>query len=360
MVQGAVAIVAADVVDDQDLAALKNYHHEAIAMKITQVDLYQVEIPLIPAIAKYTQKIYDITICRMQTSEGLTGIGETAVYHLTPSGRASLEQKAASFKDKDPLALDPFGEPGLFECALLDIAGQAYGIPMHRFFGQKVRDRVPVSYWSVPMEAEDTAREAEVGARLGFKNHKLKARSWNIVETVRLMKEAAGPDYTVGVDPNCEFKHLHVATRLAAELEAFGTVSMFEDPVLKDHLDWYRLLRQKTHIPIALHFGAPQAQGARPCHGRDLLTALKAECIDYANLGGTALEIKDAAAVAAADDIPVWVQMGGVCLGVLAAYSVHIQSTIPNATLPCDELPFVRIADVLGGSLVLGHWFSDT
>ena len=50
--------------------------------------------------------------------------------------------------------------------------------------------------------------------------------------------------------------------------------------------------------------------------------------------------------------------MGGVCLGVLAAYSVHVQCTIPNATLPCDELPFVRVDDVLGGSLVLeeGHF----
>ena len=327
-------------------------------MKIAQVDLYQVEIPLIPAIAKYTQKIYDITICRIQTDEGLEGIGESAVYHLTPADRAPLEQRAASYVGKDPLALDPFGEPGLFECALLDIAGQAYGLPVYRFFGPKVRDRVPVSYWSVPMEAEDTAAEAEVGARLGFTNHKLKARSRNIVETVRLMKEAAGPDYTVGVDPNCEFRHVHVAARLAAELEPFGTVSVLEDPVLKDHLDWYRLLREKTHLPIALHFGAPQAKGARPCQSSDVLAALKAECIDCATLGGTAQEVKAAAAVAAAAEVPVWVQMGGVCLGVLAAYSVHVQATIPNATLPCDELPFVRIADVLGGSLALekGHF----
>ena len=50
--------------------------------------------------------------------------------------------------------------------------------------------------------------------------------------------------------------------------------------------------------------------------------------------------------------------MGGGCLGVLAAYSVHVQCTIPNATLPCDELPFVRVTDVLGGSLMLkdGHF----
>ena len=327
-------------------------------MKITQVDLYEVEVPLIPAIAKARVKIYDITICRMMTDEGIEGIGESAVYTLNDADRAALRAQADSYLGRDPLAMQPIGEPMLFECALLDITGQAYGIPVHRFFGPKVRDRVPVSYWSSPMEPEHTAAEAEVGARLGFTNHKLKARSWNIVETVRLMKAAVGADYTVGVDPNCEFRHLHVATRLAEELEPFGTVSVLEDPVLKDHLDWYRMLREKTHIPVAQHFGAPQAKRDRPCQSGDVLKALKAECIDGACLGGTAQEILAAAAVLEADDLPCWVQMGGVCLGVLAAYSVHLQSTIRNATLPCDELPFVRDADVLGGSLVLdkGHF----
>ena len=87
------------------------------------------------------------------------------------------------------------------------------------------------------MEPHETAAEAEAGTRLGFANHKLKARSWNIMETVRLMKEAVGGDYTVGVDPNTEFRLPHVAARLAAELELFGTVSVFEDPVLKHNLD---------------------------------------------------------------------------------------------------------------------------
>jgi len=327
-------------------------------MKITQVDLYPVEVPLIPAIAKSLPKIYDITICRMVTDEGIEGIGESAVYHLDAADRQELKAKADSYIGQDPLEIEAIGQPMLFECPLLDISGQAYGIPVHRFFGPKVRDRVPVSYWSCPMEADETAAEAEVGARMGFTNHKLKARSRNIVETVRLMKEAVGPDYTVGVDPNTEFRYLHVASRLAESLESFGTVSVLEDPILKDHLDWYRLLREKTHIPVALHFGAPQAKRDRPCRAGDVLKALKAACIDSACLGGTSQEIQAAAAVLAADDVPCWVQMGGVCLGVLATYSVHLQCTIPNATLPCDELPFVRTADVLGGGLGLekGHF----
>jgi L-alanine-DL-glutamate epimerase-like enolase superfamily enzyme len=52
------------------------------------------------------------------------------------------------------------------------------------------------------------------------------------------------------------------------------------------------------------------------------------------------------------------VQLGGLYLGVKTAYSVHLQSTIPNATLPCDELPFIRVADVLEEGLGLkdGHF----
>ncbi|MCC7265067.1 MAG: hypothetical protein IT369_21385 [Candidatus Latescibacteria bacterium] len=311
-------------------------------MKISAVDLYEVEIPLIPPIAKYYPKIYDITLCRISTSEGLVGWGEYQ------GKRQVLATHGAALVGQDALALDPYAQPDAFTCALLDLAGQAYGVPVHRFFGTKVRDRVPVSYWSCPMEPHETAAEAEVGARLGFSNHKLKARSWNIVETVRLMKERAGADYTVGVDPNTEFRLPPIAARLAAQLEPFGTVAVFEDPVLKDNLDWYRLLREKTHIPIALHLGAPA----------DVLRALKAECIDYVNLGGTALQVRKTAAIAEAAEVPCWVQMGGLCTGILAAYSVHLQSTLPNATLPCDELPFTRVADVVAGSLVLdqGHF----
>ena len=156
-------------------------------MKITQVDLYEVEIPPIPPIAKYMPKIYDITLCCVQTDEGIEGWGE---YQGTPSAH---EGTAQSYIGQDVFGLDPFAQPDAFTCALLDITGQAHGIPVHRFFGQKVRDEVPVSYWSCPMEPHETAAQAEVGARLGFTNHKLKARSWNIVENGASHKGGGGP-----------------------------------------------------------------------------------------------------------------------------------------------------------------------
>jgi len=202
-------------------------------MKITQVDLYQVEIPLIPPIAKYFPKIYDITLCRIQTDEGIEGVGESDFYELTPQMRSLFEEKASSYIGKDPLKIDPFSEPSMFECAFLDIAGQVYGIPIHQFFGKKVRDRVTVSYWSCHMEPFETADEAEVSVGLGFKNHKLKAQSHDIVKTVRMIREKVGSGYNICVDPNTEFNSLDVANRLAGELEPFGIVSVLEDPMLQ-------------------------------------------------------------------------------------------------------------------------------
>ena len=307
-------------------------------MKITRAELFEVEIPPIAPIARYMPKVYDITLCRLRTDEGLEGWGEYQ------GKRAGQLERVEALVGKDPLALDAFQEPDFVACALLDIVGQAHGLPLHRFFGAQVRDKVPVSYWSCPMEPEETAAEAKAGADLGFSNHKIKGRTWNVVETVRRMKDAAGAAYTVGVDPNTQFGLLPQAARLAAELEPFGTVAVFEDPMLKNNLAWYRMLREKTHIPVALHLGAPAG----------VLAALKAECVDYLNVGGSALQVRKAAALAEAADVPVWVQMGGLCTGVLAAYSVHLQATLPNATLPCDELPFTRVADVLHEGLELG------
>jgi L-alanine-DL-glutamate epimerase-like enolase superfamily enzyme len=315
-------------------------------MKITHVDLYEVEIPPKPPLVHYYPKIYDITLCRLRTDEGLEGWAE---YQGKPARHA---QAAQALVGQDPLLLDPFGQPDPLTCALLDIHGKAMGVPMSRFFGTRVRERVPVSYWSWHMTPKEVAAQAEEGARLGFTHHKIKGRPHDVVEMVRMMKAAAGPDYRIIVDPNTTFEYVHVAARLARELEEIGTVDVFEDPILKDNLDWYRLLREKTTIPQALHLGDPAG----------VLKTLKAECVDYLCLGGPALQVRQTAGMAAAANVPIWVQMGGSCLGVLTAYSLHLQSTLANATMPCDEHPFKRVDDVVTEGLVLeaGHFHVPT
>jgi len=313
-------------------------------MKITNVEAIHINPKLCARNANQKPRFSGIdtqTVFKITCDNGVVGWGDCR-------GHVEAKDQMERMVDRNPVDfLMANINPGL-SGAIYDAVGKHLEVPAYKLIGEKVRDQVPVSYWSRPMEPHETAAEAEVGARLGFSCHKLKARPWNIVETVKLMKLAAGPDYTVGIDPNQKFRLVHIAARLAQELEPFGTVANFENPMLKKHLDWFRLLREKTHIPIALHANSPE----------EVLNAIKAESIDYVNLSGSALEIKKAAAIAEAADVPCWVQLGGLCLGVKAAYSVHLQATIANATLPCDELPFIRVADVLDEGLGLenGHF----
>ena len=83
------------------------------------------EIPPIPAIAKYFPKIYDITVCRITTDEGLEGAGEC---QGTPD---LIRRNADDLVGQDPLAIDPFGQRDIFTCALLDIAGWEVTVYLH-------------------------------------------------------------------------------------------------------------------------------------------------------------------------------------------------------------------------------------
>ena len=61
-------------------------------MVITNIDLYEIDAPAIPPVAKY-RPLYNLLICRIQTDEGIEGIGEL---HGRPD---TLEKEVAGFLD---------------------------------------------------------------------------------------------------------------------------------------------------------------------------------------------------------------------------------------------------------------------
>ena len=40
--------------------------------------------------------------------------------------------------------------------------------------------------------------------------------------------------------------------------------------------------------------------------------------------------------------MPIWLQIEGHCYDIQAAYNIHLNAVIPNATLAQDTLPFLR------------------
>lgn len=306
-------------------------------MKITSIERYVTAVPHIPSIEKSRPGHYrenPITIVEVRTDEGLTGLGE--------GGRGDLmEGVEEAWVGKDPLAVDLPSMGGAMAMACYDIAGKAYGVPACRLMGARHWIKVPVGWWSPPLEPAEFAAMAEEGARLGYKTHKLKARPWSIVETVELMTRAAGPEYGIIVDPNFSFGDLATSLRLAGQLEGYN-IQAFEDP-FRYRPGWhqYHHFRQHSTIPLAPHLHDPE----------QVMSAIRADAADAFNLGGSVESVQVMAGMAGAAGLPVWLQVVGLGLGVSGAYGTHVHAVIPNATIPSDSLHFTRESDLIGGAL---------
>lgn len=306
-------------------------------MKITRIEQFATAVPHIPQIQKSRPTDYKdrpIVILKVHTDEGIYGLGE--------GGRGERFDKIeAQWVGVDPLKANLTTMGGAMCMALFDIVGKALGVPAHRLMGSKHWDRVPVGYWSPPLEPEEFAQMAEMGVRQGFKTHKLKARPWNIVRTAELMARAAGPDYAIIVDPNFTFGDLYTSLKLAAQLEKYN-IRAFEDPF--QYLPgWhqYRDFRGHTPIPLAPHLG----------EARLVMSAIRAEAADCFNLGGTVEQVLIMAGMAEAAGLPVWLQVVGLGLGISGAYGTHVHAVVRNATIPSDCLHFSREDGLIGGAL---------
>ncbi|MFQ6044134.1 MAG: mandelate racemase/muconate lactonizing enzyme family protein, partial [Candidatus Poribacteria bacterium] len=252
------------------------------------------------------------------------------------------EAIAARYVGRNLWDIDLASESFAFQCAFYDLAGQALGVPAYKLIGAKCRDRVELAYWSPPMPAEVTVAEAERAVKMGFRVHKLKARSWNIVETARLITEACGPDFQIRVDPNTQFGDLETGIRLAQELLPYN-VEVYEDPIRFEDLSWYRQLRKEVEAPVARHLGSPQ----------DIYRNMRAEAVDAVNMGGNVNGVRKNAAVAEAGGLPIWVQMFAFGSCVSSTFAAHVACTLPNCTMPIDELPHIRVNDLSGDSMNL-------
>ena len=311
-------------------------------MKITDIEYRTVSIPFVSAIQEHWDMDYPTTLVWVHTDEGLTGLGESNSLNSNITNQA--DAIAEKYIGKNLWDIDLASESFAFQCAFYDLAGQALGVPAHKLIGEKYRDSVELAYWSPPMPAEVTAAEAERAANMGFRVHKLKARRANIVEIARLTREACGPDFQIRVDPNTEFGDLETGLRLARELQPYN-IEVYEDPIRFEDLSWYRRLREEVDVPVARHLGAPQG----------ILENIRAGAVDAVNMGGNVAGLRKSAAVAEAADLPIWVQIFAFGSCVASTFAAHIACTLPNCTMPIDELPHIRIDDLSGGSMDLSN-----
>ncbi|MEM2926539.1 MAG: enolase C-terminal domain-like protein [Candidatus Bathyarchaeia archaeon] len=319
-------------------------------MKIQGIEVFVVAVPYIPVIRKYRPKEpYEQPdpIVRIKTDEEIVGIGESG-----RGGNAqAILQQFRSIIGKDPLELYPDDyESGIMQ-ALYDLQGKALQWPVYRLLGRKVRDRVPVAYWTVERATpEETASEAQVAVQRGFKVMKFHTNPMEetTVARVKAIHEAVGDRIAIRIDRGYPWD-LPMAVRIARQLKGYN-IECFEDPIPKNDPRLYRLLREKIDIPLAWHIGS----------ARDALLAAKADAVDYLNVSAKPSTVAAISAISEAAGIPLWLQICGVSgTGLLSAFSIHIAAVTKNATLPGDNLHFVREHDLLKPNLEVKEGFVE-
>jgi L-alanine-DL-glutamate epimerase-like enolase superfamily enzyme len=239
-------------------------------MKITRIELKRLRLPLEPPFRAAWDRVprthFDATIVRIETDEGLVGLGSGD----TMDG---FEPYAELFLGMDPRQISRHvrsletisfhsGRCWPVEAALWDIIGQACGQPVSVLFGGAV-DRLP-AYASYG-EMKPPAARAESALALreqGFRALKIRIVREDLaagVATVRAVREAVGDSMDIMVDLNQAWRmpgdvdpalDPASARRTVEELGELG-VLWVEEPLPGADVAGFARLRAETGVRIA-------------------------------------------------------------------------------------------------------------
>ncbi len=298
---------------------------------IKKVDRTWVEVPFRPVPDRNMKReLYQwryFEICRVTLACGVTGFGEAMVYY---GGRPLEDATIARVLGKKAAELmwdDSLGN-GLQQ-ALFDAVGKVNDIPIYRLMGDKYRDRAFVSWWAIDMPGKDWVSECKDAVAAGYTDFKTKGRPWfDLDEQCRVLTATLPDHFKIDFDYNAMLLNAAKATPYCTALEKYHHIAIWESPIPQGDVEGNKLLRTKTKIPIAHHFGSPP-----------IMTALREEVCDGFVIGGAAGRVMDNAIVAAAASKPFWLQLVGT--GITATFALHLGAVLSHARWPavnCHQL----------------------
>ena len=218
-------------------------------------------------------------LVKVETDTEISGWGEATGEWLAPLVEPTLHELSRLLVDRDPLAVAALtqdlcdrlpwkGGPVLgtaiagINMALYDIAGKAWGVPVHTILGGKRRDRIRVYCsggltFTSPEEAAERATQHAARGYAGIKGSPLESRRWpmdtgaieHCVQCIATAREAVGPGLDLFLDthgsPTPELS-IEFAKRAAVYRPVF-----LEEPVKVGSIDALMDVTRKSPIPIA-------------------------------------------------------------------------------------------------------------
>lgn len=150
----------------------------------------------------------------------------------------------------------------LYHCAvdmaLYDLMGKAAGEPVFRLIGGRRRAAVPISAVIYIRDPKLVAEEVHERRAQGFHHFKLKVGLGIDHDEASLaaVREAAGPDAIIKVDPNGHWS-VSEAIQYLRRLEKYN-VAGIETPIPAQDIEGKVALKRETRIPILEHVSDPQ------------------------------------------------------------------------------------------------------
>lgn len=290
-------------------------------MKITDISVerykWRREKPISNGLHTYAWA--GVTFVRVETDEGVTGIGLGGRNRVE---LATVEQLKGRVLGEDPLDNEriwhkmwvpkTIGRRGFttraisaIDIALWDIKGKVANMPLYKLLGG-FRDWLPTyvagGYYEEGKGLKELAREMEGYIQDGARAVKMKVGAVPIAEDVQRVKaarSAVGPDAKLMVDANCAYRY-YEAIQLARRIEEFDPF-WFEEPVQPDDYEGFEKIARATTIPIATGENEYTRYGFRDLVATGAVPILNA---DAKHLGGVT-EFMKVAALAQAHDLDV-------------------------------------------------------
>lgn len=294
-------------------------------------------------------------IVRIQTDEGIEGIGEASMLSQDPIVASLLEQWAENYLiGKNPmngelhwtrLHQDNLGRGGrLFstalsgiDIALWDLRGKILGVPVYELLGGPYSQRLRVyanGWYTTPGTPEQNAEEAKKVVAMGYTAMKFdpfgKMAHTTITpeeaqlseDRVAAVRDAVGPNVDILVEVHARF-NVYTAVHLANRIEKYNPF-WFEEPVSQENVSEMKQVRSRINIPVAtgerLYLKFPFFELVRN-EAVDILQP------DICNAGGIT-ELKKIAGMAEAQHIMMAPHNTNSAVGTVA--SMHLDAAIPN------------------------------
>ncbi len=299
----------------------------------------------------------NLCFVKIETDEGIYGWGECYTQsdrdvqitaHVDQLKRYLIGRDPTNIKHFMQMAFDDFaGRRGAMdyycaisglEHAMWDIAGKAYGAPVHKLIGGACRDKIRVyaNGWSggnpTPESLAERASEVIEAGFTALKFDPIPGR-WRTyvskdvedaaVENVRAVREAVGSDVDILVEMHRRLAPMH-AVRIAHEIERYRPF-WYEEPVLAENIPALASVRQKINIPVVTGEELYTKFEFREVFEKQAADILNP---DVCNVGGI-LELKEIAAMAE----PYFVvisphNFNSTTVGLAA--TIQVSAAIPN------------------------------